>query len=131
MLAAVLPVQPQVESDNSASRLVASLSAGLGVLMVAALASWLAYNAPGLRAEAGSSAGGLRPPSLSSCMLLEDGFLRGKLYGALQREIDWQGRALQCDGMLRPDGAGMRLLFAASDPQQALLFKPHSFPCMA
>ena len=51
MLAAVLPVQPQVESDNSASRLVASLSAGLGVLMVAALASWLAYNAPGLRAD--------------------------------------------------------------------------------
>ena len=50
------------------------------------------------------------------------GFLRGKLYGDLQREIDWQGRALRCDGMLRPDGAGMRLLFAASDAQQALLF---------
>ena len=41
-----------------------------------------------------------------------DGRLKVELYGALQTTLDWQGEALACEGMPRPDGAGARLRFA-------------------
>lgn len=41
-----------------------------------------------------------------------DGYLRGRLHGAIEGRLDWSGTGLSCDGMLRPDGAGIRLHFS-------------------
>ena len=41
-----------------------------------------------------------------------DSELRGRLFGAIQAELDWQGSGMSCDGMARPRGEGARLRFA-------------------
>lgn len=118
MLAAV----PESDAKNAAtSPLISSLAALLGAMACTGIVAWLAWQSPKIRPTE-SAVGALRPPRLQTCTLLEDGYLRGRLYGALEAEIDWAGRALRCDGMLRPDGGGMRLLFAAGDPEIPLLF---------
>jgi len=43
-----------------------------------------------------------------------DGELRGRLYGAIDAELDWADRDLDCSGMPRPDGQGARLHFAGT-----------------
>jgi hypothetical protein len=59
----------------------------------------------------------LSPASPSRpCTLQPDGFLRGRLFGALSLTADWSGAALFCDGMQRPDGQGVRLFFAQEQP---------------
>ncbi|MBM4221465.1 MAG: hypothetical protein FJ170_05905 [Gammaproteobacteria bacterium] len=40
------------------------------------------------------------------------GYVRGKVFGALDMELDWSGGKLDCEGMSRPDGRGLRLYFA-------------------
>jgi hypothetical protein len=40
------------------------------------------------------------------------GHVHGKVFGALDMELDWSGSKLDCAGMGRPDGKGMRLYFA-------------------
>jgi hypothetical protein len=54
----------------------------------------------------------------------DDGFLATTLYGALQTEIDWRGKVLDCEGMPRPNGEGARLRFAAAtgDAGEGLAF---------
>jgi len=54
------------------------------------------------------------PRVMEPCNLLTDGYLNGRLYGALDLTIDWHGSALTCDGMLRPNDQGIRLVFAAA-----------------
>jgi len=51
--------------------------------------------------------------SLNLCGGESDGFLSGRLYSALDERIDWSGADMNCEGMLRPDGDGIRLLFAS------------------
>lgn len=41
-----------------------------------------------------------------------DGYLRGRVFGALDMDLDWAGEKLRCEGMARPDGEGIRLHFA-------------------
>lgn len=43
---------------------------------------------------------------------MESGKLEGRIYGAIEGKIDWQGDALDCDGMPRPNDAGARLRFS-------------------
>jgi hypothetical protein len=43
------------------------------------------------------------------------------MYGALDLNIDWQGANMNCEGMLRPDGNGIRLLFASKQGRKARL----------
>lgn len=40
------------------------------------------------------------------------GFLRGRFFGAIDLTADWSGPGLACDGMRKPDGAGVRLFFS-------------------
>jgi uncharacterized membrane protein (UPF0127 family) len=64
-----------------------------------------------------------------ACLPDDGGFLRARLGGAIEADIDWRDPGLDCDGMLRPDGQGLRLRFAGSLPdgrQLALLFAPRS-----
>jgi hypothetical protein len=43
-----------------------------------------------------------------------DGQLRADLYGAIAAHIEWDTSALECDGMPRPEGNGVRLRFAGN-----------------
>lgn len=50
-----------------------------------------------------------------------DSYLRGRLLGAVEADIDWPSAALSCEGGQRPDGDGARLRFArASDDGSGL-----------
>jgi hypothetical protein len=48
----------------------------------------------------------------SGCLATGDGFLRARIRGALNLDIDWKNAELECDGSERPDGHGIRLSFA-------------------
>ena len=47
------------------------------------------------------------------CESVDDAYLSGTLYGALDRAIEWRGTDMRCEGGPRPDGDGMRLVFTA------------------
>jgi len=49
---------------------------------------------------------------LTPCVMDQDGYLKGELYGALRRSLDWSGEDMLCDGMSRPEGRGIRLVFS-------------------
>jgi hypothetical protein len=55
-----------------------------------------------------------------SCDGLPDAFLEARLAGAIDAEVRWQGADLQCDGMRRPDGKGLRVTFSGSVGNQRL-----------
>jgi len=46
------------------------------------------------------------------CLPGEAGFLSMRLRGSIEAEIDWREPDLDCTGMSRPDGRGLRLRFA-------------------
>jgi hypothetical protein len=48
----------------------------------------------------------------SSCIASHDGYLRARLRGAKNLDINWRDRDLQCEGGPRPGQAGVRLSFA-------------------
>jgi hypothetical protein len=49
-----------------------------------------------------------------SCDLPADAALEAHLAGAVEAELHWRGPDMDCEGMQRPDGAGMRLAFTGS-----------------
>ena len=49
--------------------------------------------------------------ALAECAGLADGRFEATLGGAISATLDWQGSALECDAMPRPDGEGQRLRF--------------------
>jgi hypothetical protein len=49
---------------------------------------------------------------ISPCVMDQDGYLKGELYGALRKTLDWHGESMLCDGMDRPEGQGIRLVFS-------------------
>ena len=42
----------------------------------------------------------------------DEGALSGRLYGAVEADLDWQAGDLSCEGMPRPHGEGARLRFS-------------------
>lgn len=44
-----------------------------------------------------------------------DGHLSAQLYGAIETRLDWDEDDLECTGMPRPEGKGIRLRLAATD----------------
>ncbi len=51
-------------------------------------------------------------PPATRCLPDRDGFLTMRLRGSIESEIDWREPLLDCTGMSRPDGRGLRLRFA-------------------
>lgn len=49
-----------------------------------------------------------------SCDALPDAYLEARLAGAIDAELRWQAADMQCDGMRRPDGKGLRVTFAGA-----------------
>ena len=46
------------------------------------------------------------------CLPTGDGYLRARIRGALNLDIDWNNAEIECDGGPRPDGSGVRVSFA-------------------
>jgi len=59
--------------------------------------------APALPAPAGGAHG---------CLPGGNGYLRARIRGALNLDIDWHNAEIECDGGPRPDGSGLRVSFA-------------------
>ncbi|HEY8053139.1 MAG: hypothetical protein ACHQD6_01710 [Steroidobacterales bacterium] len=51
------------------------------------------------------------------CLPTGNGYLRARIRGALDLDLDWRNAELECDGGLRPDNTGLRISFAG--PQHA------------
>jgi hypothetical protein len=51
-------------------------------------------------------------PATSSCLPSHDGYLRVRLRGARDLDIDWHDADLECEGGERPGQGGLRLAFA-------------------
>ncbi len=104
-----------------ALRRLAGLGGCLGVLLLGAVA--LTQSPPVTsRASSGVFAPAAERPAptaelpapvrVAPCAMAPAGFVTGRWFGALNLAVDWTGPALGCEGMLRPGGAGVRLLFA-------------------
>src|SRR5690242_6064173 len=52
------------------------------------------------------------PAATSGCLATGNGFLRAKIRGAMNLDIDWHNSEIECDGSERPNGTGLRLSFA-------------------
>jgi hypothetical protein len=77
------------------------------------LALWLmtAVLAEAADSPAPATSGSAAAPS-AGCLAAGNGFLRARIRGALNLDIDWKNAELECDGSERPNGHGIRLSFA-------------------
>ncbi|MBV9344168.1 MAG: hypothetical protein JOZ03_04170 [Gammaproteobacteria bacterium] len=50
------------------------------------------------------------PPT--GCLPTGNGYLRARIRGAMNLDLNWRNAEIQCEGGLRPDGSGLRLAFA-------------------
>jgi len=74
---------------------------------------------------AGPAAGAAGPDR--ACLPDGSGFVSARLRGALEADLEWKQPELECSGMLRPDGKGLRLRFAGpleSGGRLAIVFAP-------
>ena len=51
-------------------------------------------------------------PHGSGCLANGNGFLRAKIRGATNLDINWRNSQIECDGGGRPNGTGLRMSFA-------------------
>ena len=88
---------PAALPDGAIARTPAAAAGSLGLLPAAT-------SAPGApRAAAGTGQG---------CLPTGNGYLRARIRGALNLDIDWHNGEIECDGGPRPDGSGLRVSFA-------------------
>jgi hypothetical protein len=52
-----------------------------------------------------------QPAAPSGCLPTGNGYLKARIRGALNLDIDWRNVELECDGGPRPDGSGIRMSF--------------------
>ena len=53
----------------------------------------------------------------AGCLQAGNGYLRARIRGTLNLDIDWHNGEIECDGGSRPDGSGIRVSFAG--PRQS------------
>lgn len=109
-----------VDTENNPPGWARFLIEGLVVMAIVAISS-LTIGGPLRQPSAEKGTMTLEPRSMNLCDIDSDGYLRGRLHGALDEQIDWRGADMDCEGMLRPDGHGIRLLFAAQGNREAKL----------
>ncbi len=111
---------PMQAKKTEAPQGLSTLSSTAGVLTTLVLIAWVVVQ--GRQFPGKTPPNFLQPPQLNVCAGQSPGYLIGRLHGTLQRDIDWSGDGLKCTGMLRPKGAGIRLLFAQNNDDENLLF---------
>jgi hypothetical protein len=65
-----------------------------------------------LAALPGASTEPRHPAGARGCLASGNGYLRARIRGTLNLDIDWHNNELECDGGPRPDGSGIRVSFA-------------------
>lgn len=95
----------------------------IDLLAVGALAAiaFVASQSLGNREQAATSTAMPVSDRVDLCQSVDDAFLSGTLYGAIDRVIEWRGTDMTCEGGPRPDGDGVRLVFAAPAREGARL----------
>jgi len=53
-----------------------------------------------------------RPAAHPGCLVSGNGYLRARIRGATNLDINWHDPEMQCEGGPRPDGSGVRVAFA-------------------
>jgi hypothetical protein len=61
---------------------------------------------------AGAPATAAPATAAKGCLPTGNGYLRARIRGALDLDIDWSNAEIECDGGPRPDGSGVRVSFA-------------------
>lgn len=108
--------QPKESQGNPATADRPAVEQTLALFNLGCIAAigWFAFHLITVEPQ---DAGWLAPREMSACVMDQDGYLRGALYGAIQAELDWSGAGMLCDGMTRPQGQGIRLVFGEqTDP---------------
>jgi hypothetical protein len=54
--------------------------------------------------------------AMPRCLPAQDGFITMRLRGSIEQDVHWKEPALECTGMPRPDGKGLRVRFAGTLP---------------
>jgi hypothetical protein len=86
-----------------------------GALVLAAIA--------GCHARVSGSAAAAAPANAGAgCLPSHDGYLRARLRGARNLDVNWNDAQMQCDGGPRPEGHGIRLTFAGQAADHPLRF---------
>jgi hypothetical protein len=60
----------------------------------------------------GAAAETAAAPASKGCLPSGNGFLRARIRGVLNLDVDWRNAELECEGAARPSGNGIRLSFA-------------------
>ena len=68
--------------------------------------------APGLTTRADTTAAAATSAAAHGCLPSGNGYLRARIRGALNLDIDWGNAEIECEGGPRPDGSGVRVSFA-------------------
>jgi hypothetical protein len=55
-------------------------------------------------------------PGRSGCLADGSGYVRARIRGALDMDVSWKDAQLECSGEARPDGSGLRVIFAGPGP---------------
>jgi hypothetical protein len=106
--------EAEIEMTDSGSKALRVLLALLNLLCIAVIGAIILNIDP----DKLSSNNDFVPRTMSTCVMDQDGYLHGELYGSLETTLDWQGATMLCDGMARPEGRGIRLVFAEQvDPE--------------
>ena len=91
---------------RSPARALLRLLAGLAITLAAAAHS----------GAAGAQAAAQPPPPAAAaargCLPARNGYLRARIRGALNLDINWRNAELECAGDERPDGSAIRVIFA-------------------
>jgi hypothetical protein len=85
---------------------------GATALITLALATTSIHGAEPAGPVAAPGAPGPAVSRPAGCLPGGNGFLRARIRGALNLDINWHNAELECEGAARPDGTGIRLSFA-------------------
>lgn len=101
----------ETESNTSDSSPINGLNRLFVVLSLGCIAAmgWFTFTLQSADMDNGHF---LTTRKMDPCVMDQDGYLKGGLYGALRKTIDWRGKNMLCDGMSRPEGRGIRLVFS-------------------
>ena len=86
----------------------------LCLVLLAIIASSPTWPDPPGDSKNASSPPGVKTPlkSAHGCLPTGDGYLRARIRGSLQLDVDLHNSELQCEGGARPNGSGIRVSFA-------------------
>jgi hypothetical protein len=106
---AALTAHESRAADSSATKPGAGLTRALPAAAPASAAQVGAAQ-PGATSRPG--AGRPDPAHTNGCLQSGNGYLRARIRGALNLDIDWHNSEIECEGGARPNGSGLRVSFA-------------------